>query len=279
MCSIPCGVSSSSTGELCFCFCGTSTMCSELVCCEGSHLTVSPVCIQVGGRYKFYFYISFRTVGRQARESVRRREAESSAQGVRCWYACPESLGLPRSGVPRGWTWELAKFVFALHAYLYFARRLRLRMIWERSAFATSSSPRKRMPLQLQRISIQVLGRLVSAPQQEKERLRQLRWYEDSSRFSNSPINPFSVLFSGSFSRVLLQLLLCDGLGTSFLLVSISLQEGGPLPGGASGGDAALARDAVARDIAAKLVAEDARQRKTRGRGIEHSCKLSRVSA
>lgn len=78
---------------------------------------------------------------------------------------------------------------------------------------------------------------------------------------------------------MLLQLLLRDGLGISFLLVSISLQEGGLLPGGASGGDAALARDAVARDFAAKLVAEDARQRKTRGRGIEHSCKLSRVSA
>ena len=31
------------------------------------------------------------------------------AQGVRCWHACPESLGVPRSGVSRGWTWKLAR--------------------------------------------------------------------------------------------------------------------------------------------------------------------------
>ena len=73
--------------------------------------------------------------------------------------------------------------------------------------------------------------------------------------------------FSGSFSCVLLQLLLRDGLGISHV-------------GGACGGDAALARDAVARDPTAKrLVPEDARQPKTRGRGIGHLYELSRVLA
>ena len=54
----------------------------------------------------------------------------------------------------------------------------------------------------------------------------------------------------------------------------------GVLIGGACGGDAALARDAVARDPTAKrLVPEDARQPKTRGRGIGHLYELSRVLA